>query len=103
MATEGWRVQRPPFFDGTDYNYWSMRMEAFLESSEFGIWDIIENQYKSPWKKTQGEVSSEAKRWMEYQWKERKLTQPQGKKCAILCTKHSWIKSSLKLQDSIWY
>ncbi|MQM17910.1 hypothetical protein Taro_050894 [Colocasia esculenta] len=39
---EGQSVNRPPLFDGEDYNYWKARMEYFLQGLDFQIWSIIE-------------------------------------------------------------
>ncbi|MQL79575.1 hypothetical protein Taro_012013 [Colocasia esculenta] len=39
---EGQSVNRPPLFDGEDYNYWKSRMEFFLQGLDFQIWSIIE-------------------------------------------------------------
>ncbi|MQM17024.1 hypothetical protein Taro_049990 [Colocasia esculenta] len=39
---EGQSVNRPPLFDGEDYNYWKIRMEFFLQGLDFQLWSIIE-------------------------------------------------------------
>ncbi|MQM02166.1 hypothetical protein Taro_034932 [Colocasia esculenta] len=39
---EGQSVNRPPLFDGEDYNYWKTRMEFFLQGLDFQLWSIIE-------------------------------------------------------------
>ncbi|MQL77280.1 hypothetical protein Taro_009694 [Colocasia esculenta] len=39
---EGQSVNRPPLFDGEDYNYWKTRMEFFLQDVDFQLWSIIE-------------------------------------------------------------
>ncbi|MQM22853.1 hypothetical protein Taro_055911 [Colocasia esculenta] len=39
---EGQSVNRPPLFDGEDYNYWKTRMEFFFQGLDFQIWSIIE-------------------------------------------------------------
>ncbi|XP_057418480.1 uncharacterized protein LOC130712678 [Lotus japonicus] len=31
------------FFDGTEYPYWKTHMQLFIESSNYKLWDIIEN------------------------------------------------------------
>ena len=33
-------VGKPPFFDGTNYAYWKIRMSAYLQSLGASIWDI---------------------------------------------------------------
>ncbi|MQM16654.1 hypothetical protein Taro_049611 [Colocasia esculenta] len=46
MATQGYAegqsVNRPPLFDGEDYNYWKTRMEFFLQGLDSQLWSIIE-------------------------------------------------------------
>ncbi|XP_057426099.1 uncharacterized protein LOC130719492 [Lotus japonicus] len=36
-------TNKPPFFDGTEYPYWKTHMQLFIESSNYKLWDIIEN------------------------------------------------------------
>ena len=45
---EGQSIVRPPFFDGTDYPFWKIRMKIFFQSLDFDIWDIIESGYIAP-------------------------------------------------------
>ena len=42
---EGQSIHRPPFFDGINYNYWKCRMQVYLKSIDFDLWDIIINGY----------------------------------------------------------
>ena len=42
---KGQSIHRPPFFDGTNYNYWKCRMQVYLKSIVFDLWDIIINRY----------------------------------------------------------
>ncbi|MQM02928.1 hypothetical protein Taro_035698 [Colocasia esculenta] len=39
---EGQSINRPPLFDGEDYNYWKTRMEFFLQGLDFQLWSIID-------------------------------------------------------------
>ncbi|MQM20046.1 hypothetical protein Taro_053060 [Colocasia esculenta] len=39
---DGQLVNRPPFFDGEDYQYWKMRMECFIRGTDFDLWQVIE-------------------------------------------------------------
>ncbi|MQL85808.1 hypothetical protein Taro_018335 [Colocasia esculenta] len=39
---EGQSVNRPPLFDGEDYNYWKTIMEFFVQGLDFQLWSIIE-------------------------------------------------------------
>src|SRR5436853_2286513 len=42
---EGQSNQRPPLFDGSNYNYWKCRMMIYLLSFSLEIWHIVENAY----------------------------------------------------------
>jgi hypothetical protein len=33
-------VGKPPFFDGTNYPYWKIRMSAYLQSIGYKVWEI---------------------------------------------------------------
>ena len=52
MATEfpsskfkGHSTQRPPLFDGYNYNYWKCRMKIYLQSLNYELWNIVEAAY----------------------------------------------------------
>lgn len=45
---EGQSISRPPFFTGSNYTYWKVRMQIFLQSLDFDLWDIVENGYTKP-------------------------------------------------------
>ena len=36
-------LNAPPFFDGSNYAFWKMRMRAFLCSIDERVWDAVEN------------------------------------------------------------
>ena len=38
------RSSKIPYFDGTNYAYWKVRMCAYLLSLGHRVWDVIENQ-----------------------------------------------------------
>ena len=38
---EGMSSNRPPLFDGTDYDYWSSRMRFHVQAIDFTLWRII--------------------------------------------------------------
>ncbi|XP_057444269.1 uncharacterized protein LOC130736454 [Lotus japonicus] len=42
IATDS-STNKPPFFDGIEYPYWKTHMQLFIESSNYKLWDIIEN------------------------------------------------------------
>ena len=35
-------TNRPPFFDGTQYNYWTAMTMIYVQSVNYNIWKIIE-------------------------------------------------------------
>ncbi|XP_042483015.1 uncharacterized protein LOC122063362 [Macadamia integrifolia] len=37
-----------PFFDGSNYNFWKIRMEAYLKSQGYGVWLAVKNGYNPP-------------------------------------------------------
>ena len=39
---------RPPIFDGTNFNYWKVRVTTYLQSLGTDVWDIIETGYTFP-------------------------------------------------------
>ena len=38
---EEFSTTKPPFFNGTDFNYWKTRMKCFLKSLDYCIWYIV--------------------------------------------------------------
>src|SRR3954463_14294561 len=45
---EGQSTQRPPLFDGNNYNYWKRRIRIYLQSFNLEIWQIVESAYTHP-------------------------------------------------------
>src|SRR5436190_685935 len=45
---EGQSTQRPPLFDGNNYNYWKCQMRIYLQSFNPEIWQIVESAYTPP-------------------------------------------------------
>eukprot|EP00253_Pinus_taeda_P015448 PITA_15448 len=39
---------RPPVFDGTNFNYWKVRVTAYLQSLGTEVWNIVETVYAFP-------------------------------------------------------
>jgi hypothetical protein len=39
------REGKPPFFDGTCYDYWKRKIKIYLGSINDQVWDVIENDY----------------------------------------------------------
>ena len=52
---EGFSVTKPPFFNGTDFNYWKSRMECYLLSMDYDLWYIVMNGPIIP-KKREGDT-----------------------------------------------
>ena len=50
-------LNAPPFFDGSNYAFWKVRMHAFLYAIDAMVWDSVENGWvrsttaKSEWDK----------------------------------------------------
>ena len=38
---EGHSTNRPPLFDGTNYNFWSNRMSIFIRSCDYEMWEVV--------------------------------------------------------------
>ena len=45
---EGGNINRPPYFDGTNYAYWKVRMRAFLISVDEKVWQSVEFGWTHP-------------------------------------------------------
>ena len=71
--TESQSINRPPFFDGLNYNYWKVRMVIYLKSINFELWDIVINDYTI--------YNTSYKDWSE---EEKKLAQLDAKELNIL-------------------
>lgn len=37
----GMHVETPPLFDGHHFDEWKMRMEVFLQTKDYDLWEII--------------------------------------------------------------
>ena len=40
---KGTSINRPPLFFSVNYQFWKIRMKFFVQSTDKGIWDAIEN------------------------------------------------------------
>ncbi|XVE92752.1 hypothetical protein REPUB_Repub01dG0126800 [Reevesia pubescens] len=38
---EGNATNRPPLFDGTNYQFWSTRIAIYIQACDIDIWDVI--------------------------------------------------------------
>lgn len=45
---EGSFITRAPLFDGTNYVFWKIRMEAYLISIDLDVWNIVCSKYIVP-------------------------------------------------------
>ena len=36
---------KPPFFDGTTFDYWKRTMKMYLASINDKVWDVVENEF----------------------------------------------------------
>ena len=41
-------LNAPPYFDGSNYTFWKVRMRAFLCSIDKAVWDAVEIGWKKP-------------------------------------------------------
>jgi len=45
---EGASINRLPLFCGVNYQFWKVRMNIFIPSTDKGIWESIENGHFVP-------------------------------------------------------
>jgi len=43
MYKEGASINQSPLFEGDNYSLWKARMEIFLQTIDFGVWDVVLN------------------------------------------------------------
>ena len=48
LIIEGQSTSRPPFFNGSNYTILKIRMEFFLSSIDFDLWEMIEDGFVFP-------------------------------------------------------
>ena len=41
-------LNAPPYFDGSNYDFWKVRMHAFLCAIDETIWNFVENGWAKP-------------------------------------------------------
>lgn len=46
--SEGAFLNRAPLFDGNDYVFWKVKMEAFIHSLDVRMWDVVTTKYTVP-------------------------------------------------------
>ncbi|XP_057432426.1 uncharacterized protein LOC130725194 [Lotus japonicus] len=65
---EGGSVNRPPILDGTNYDYWKVRMTAFLKSIDNKTWKAIVKGWNHPIKGQAEGSTSNAEEKPEEEW-----------------------------------
>ena len=40
-GVEGHSTNRPPLFDGSNYQFWSNRMSIFMRAYDYEMWDVV--------------------------------------------------------------
>ena len=40
-SVEGHSTNRPPLFDGMNYQFWSNRMSIFMRVYDYEMWDVV--------------------------------------------------------------
>ena len=53
-GVEGHSTNRPPLFDGTNYQFWSTRMSIFMRSCNYHMWDVMVDGPFVPIRKIRG-------------------------------------------------
>ncbi len=48
LLEEGSSIIDPPTFDYQNFSFWRCRFQAFICSSNFDLWDVIELGYEKP-------------------------------------------------------
>ena len=41
VGVKGHSINRPPLFDGLNYQFWSNRVSIFMRSYDYEIWDVV--------------------------------------------------------------
>ena len=41
-------LNAPPYFNGSNYTFWKVRMKAFLCSIDVAVWDVVEIDWTKP-------------------------------------------------------
>ncbi|KAI5342158.1 hypothetical protein L3X38_010033 [Prunus dulcis] len=60
MARSGMGELRSPIFNGSNYDFWRIKMCTFFKCNK--LWDMVENGYEQPVKKKDGEALTAAQK-----------------------------------------
>ncbi|GAV84006.1 DUF4219 domain-containing protein [Cephalotus follicularis] len=61
VGLEGSSITRPPFFDENNYSFWKTRINIFLQSLDYQLWNTIVNGPMMPTRTVEGVVSLKPK------------------------------------------
>ena len=61
VGVEGHSTNRPPLFDGSNYQFWSNRMSIFMRAYDYEMWDVVLNGPYVPIKIKAGSEALEPK------------------------------------------
>ena len=70
---EGASTNRPPFFNGDNYSFWKIKMQAWVEGIDVAVWDAIEEGPYIPMHTVDGKVVENARK--EWSLEEKSLAQ----------------------------
>ena len=106
VGVEGHSTNRPPLFDGSNYQFWSNRMSIFMRAYYYEIWDIVLDGPYVPMKTKAGSEALEPKVISEWTELEIKKVQVNYKAintfhCALNPTEFNRI-STCKTAKEIW-
>jgi hypothetical protein len=45
---EGTSATKPPWFDGTNFSFWKVRMRTYLMALGADVWDVVDIGYINP-------------------------------------------------------
>ena len=74
-------MNRPPLFEGEHFSFWQARMEIFIQSIDFGLWNTVLNGPHAPTKNVDGkefplqweEMTEEDKQKVKYDLKAKNI------------------------------
>ena len=97
-GVEGHFINRPPLFDGSNYQFWSNRMSIFMQSYDYEMWDVVLDGPYVPMKTKIGSEDLEPKLRSEWSESEMKKVQVSFKAintlyCALNPTKFKRIST----------
>ena len=105
-CVEGYSINRPPLFDGTNYQFWSNRMSIFMSAYDYKMWDVVLDDPYVPMKTKAGSEALKPK--LRSEWIELKINKVQVNfkaintfHCALNPTEFNRI-SMCKTAKEIW-